>query len=47
MDAAERFRLQLTPGRNNYKKDEPQHYENKIDVGENIHLHFLLVIIIV
>jgi hypothetical protein len=47
MDAAERVRLQLTPGRDNYKKDEPQHYENKIDVGKNIHLHFLLVIIIV
>jgi hypothetical protein len=47
MDAAEWFRLQLTPRRDNYKKDEPQHYENKIDVGKNIHVHFLLVIIIV
>jgi len=47
MDAAERVELNLTPGRDNHKKDEPQHYENKIDVGENIHAHFLLVIIIV
>jgi hypothetical protein len=37
----------LTPRGNNHKKDEPQPYDNKVNMRKNIHGHFLLIIITV